>query len=326
VTGVQTCALPILLGRGSFGRVELWYKKSIPDKKYAMKIIQKDTIPNGVQQEINILIELNYDSACQDFILCYLGSTFKNGIHYILTDYAEGYENLLYLYKKIELGDVVIIYEKICKAVKFIHDKSIAHLDLKLQNILIKDTDIKIIDFGGSCNYDGNRTSDVMTDLNVRCPDKNSIINTELYCDPVLFQKLLNGDSPNMIDYIKADLWSVGIILYLLEFKESPYEIPISILYNEIVFNRTGTLSEVIRHYYANYLKYIITYTNPPQISDAYNGAKDWFSPQIELLDKIAALSECYITFSPFKYSIDGSTTQQPEIENPLLFAASPRH
>jgi serine/threonine protein kinase len=206
------------LGQGAFGIVKLCHKKSDPSKKYAMKTIttEKTDHINRVQREINILIELNYDSACKDFILCYLGSTVKDSIYYILTDYAEGYENLDIVFQKIDEPAILgKIYENMCKAVKYIHSKGIAHLDIKLSNILVKDTDIKIIDFGGACNSTTNDTNDDFK-LKVSCDEKPAI--TLIYADPVYLIK--NNDG--MQYHMGTDLWSLGLCLYELAFKKLP--------------------------------------------------------------------------------------------------------
>lgn len=98
--------------------------------------------------------------------------------HYLLYKYYEKNENIKYLCKLYEFGviqknkwyafmencgldlinkfnndrpnfDTLLkIFYECCKALKIIHDLEYLHLDIKLENFLIKDNQIKIIDFG----------------------------------------------------------------------------------------------------------------------------------------------------------------------------------
>jgi serine/threonine protein kinase len=79
----------------------------------------------------------------------------------------------------------------------YLKELKVLHRDLKLENFLLKDTDdlsnIKLIDFGLSRNISSNF--------------KQSISGTPYYVAP---ETLLQQAS------IKSDIWSLGVILYVL--------------------------------------------------------------------------------------------------------------
>lgn len=74
---------------------------------------------------------------------------------------------------------------------------------MKVENIIlnIEDKSIKLIDFGLACKTD-------------RC-DQNRVIGTLLYMAPEVLRK--EKFSP------KSDIWSVGIVLYVLLTGKIPY-------------------------------------------------------------------------------------------------------
>lgn len=101
--------------------------------------------------------------------------------------------------------DTKIIFRQIIEGLKFLHEKGVCHLDLSLENILINSSNnIKIIDFGLS------------KQLPVDCDgfhkefDAGSILPCKrCYISPEIF-------SIKSFDGIKADIWSCGVILYML--------------------------------------------------------------------------------------------------------------
>jgi serine/threonine protein kinase len=96
---------------------------------------------------------------------------------------------------------------QILSAVDYCHSNNIVHRDLKIENILIdKNGNIKLIDFGLSNFY-----------------SSDSLLTT--YCGSLYFAspELLNGKP-----YLgpKVDVWSLGIILYVLVCGRVPFDDP----------------------------------------------------------------------------------------------------
>jgi len=55
-------------------------------------------------------------------------------------------------YEKSKLSEkqIVFILLEISKGLKFMHEKNIAHRDLKIENVLLEDKKFKLCDFGSS--------------------------------------------------------------------------------------------------------------------------------------------------------------------------------
>mmetsp|Transcript_11000 Transcript_11000/g.18746 ORF Transcript_11000/g.18746 Transcript_11000/m.18746 type:complete len:277 (+) Transcript_11000:103-933(+) len=102
------------------------------------------------------------------------------------------------------MDDIKYIFLQVCQAVQDLHNMHISHLDLKPENILLSiDDSIKLCDFGSS----------VMWNIDDTC---NKVIGSEYYIAP----EILRGGSYSST---KADIWSLGVILYLLVTGNFPY-------------------------------------------------------------------------------------------------------
>lgn len=97
------------------------------------------------------------------------------------------------------------MFKKILQGVDYLHKTGIAHRDLKLENIIIdKERNIKIIDFGFATQCTKQ--------------DKGRVFcGTPSYMAP----EIVNQQEHN---YIKADIWALGIILYALLSGKFPFK------------------------------------------------------------------------------------------------------
>ncbi len=154
----------------------------------------------------------------------------------ILTEYIPGGELGKFMEKQtVPLNEKqsCAIMTELVSAIVYIHHKKILHRDLKLENVLLQDEAnpclIKIIDFG----------------LSSLCSDDNfGQSGTLLYSPP----ELLNGESKKSNN--KTDVWSLGVILYIMLTKRFPFEgssdakIRHSICNNKLIFPKNCVLSE----------------------------------------------------------------------------------
>jgi len=99
------------------------------------------------------------------------------------------------------------MFMQLSSAVKYLHDKKFAHLDIKLENLLLDEYfNIKLADFGSGVSV-----------LKTKGLTSHKV-GTPLYMPPEI-KHLQNG---NTFDGLKADIYSLGVTLCLLLLGELP--------------------------------------------------------------------------------------------------------
>ncbi|KAM9286031.1 myosin light chain kinase family member 4 [Cariama cristata] len=193
-----------ILGGGRFGQVHKCEEKAT-GLKLAAKIIkakgpkQKDEVKN----EINVMNQLNHVNLIQ----LYDAFESKNDIVLVM-EYLEGgelFDRIIDENCNLTEMDTILFIKQICEGIQYMHQMYILHLDLKPENILCVNraaNQIKIIDFGLARRYKPREKLRV----NFGTPEflAPEVVNYEFVSFP-------------------TDMWSVGVIAYMLLSGLSPF-------------------------------------------------------------------------------------------------------
>ena len=151
-------------------------------------------------------------------------------------------------------SDLFFYYKQILEGVNYIHSLHIAHLDLKLENIMINivTKSIKLIDFGESRI----------------CDDKmiNGIQGSIPYIAPEEF-------TTNAYNPFKIDIWALGIILYDIIYIQFPWKIakPTDIRYKRFVYLYNDCLDKFLPSIPCDILYKLLQNTLNPNPEKRYN-------------------------------------------------------
>ena len=191
------------------------YKRQ-KEKNLNRKVIMK-VILNNSQKENNKEFSISYKLKNQNVINNYGYSTIKkNESSMILMEdarYGSIRNFLRNILKRKTLSESFICYlaYQILNSIKYIHKCNVAHMDIKLQNIVIDEyLTTKLIDFSISINYKDKKPND-----SIELPCKG----TSFY----MSKEVLESKEIKIKDLQKVDLYALGVLLYNLAFGCYPY-------------------------------------------------------------------------------------------------------
>ena len=209
------------LGKGSYGKVYEVKNKTTGEIR-ACKQLSKSNISNlkKFQREIQILIKTDHPNIIKLFEI------FEDDrFIYLIMEKCNGGELFDRIIDHIQSKnmytekDAAKLFQQIMSAIVYCHDNGIAHRDLKPENLLYINkgseinNPIKVIDFGLSRNFEEQSKM-------------NTKVGTAYYVAP----EVLNGKYNE-----KCDVWSAGVILYILLTGEPPFNGPNdNVIYNKI--------------------------------------------------------------------------------------------
>lgn len=202
------------LGHGSYGKVYK-VKNKLTGEFRACKQLSKSKIDNipKFNLEIDILCKTDHPNIIRLYEI-YEDSCF----FYLIMEECVGGELFERIIKRINAQQMfsekqaAVIFTELMSAICYCHSQHIIHRDLKPENILFLSEDetspIKVIDFGLSKKHtDGHNEK-------IRMKTK---VGTAYYVSP----EVLKGNYNE-----KCDIWSAGVILYLLLSGEPPFNGP----------------------------------------------------------------------------------------------------
>ncbi|KAI3494566.1 hypothetical protein L1887_40698 [Cichorium endivia] len=189
-----------LIGTGTFAKV--YHGREVTTgESVAIKVINKDQVRDQgmveqIQREISATRLVRHPNIVE---LREVLAT-KSKIYYVM-EYVSGGE----LFAKVAGGrlkeDVARKYfQQLISAIDFCHSRGVSHRDIKPENLLLNgNDDLKITDFGFSALPEQKRLDGL---LHTQC-------GTPAYVAPEVLRK-------KGYDGAKADIWSCGVVLYVL--------------------------------------------------------------------------------------------------------------
>lgn len=194
------------LGSGSFSVVvRVRHRKT--NELFAIKVISKKSlIENKIvvrfEREITVFSQLNHPN-----ITKFISVISDDNLIYIVMEPCFRGDLHSYIAERGKIGEssARVFVIQIALALKYLHDKGIAHRDLKPENILLDDAlNVKIADFGFA--------NLVSTDnlMSTHC-------GSPIYTAPEII-------SQQSYDGRMADMWSLGVIIFILVTGKIPWE------------------------------------------------------------------------------------------------------
>ncbi|CAD8200199.1 unnamed protein product [Paramecium octaurelia] len=187
-----------LIGQGGFGKVyKVTHRQTgmVRAMKQILKQRMKKEDQQKLLQETQILMDIDHPNIVKLYEMYQ-----DDHSYYLISEYCEGGE----LFEKIKIAqfltekEIASYIKQILSAVSYCHSMNIVHRDLKPENVVFdakhQGANLKIIDFGASVKIENSEKL-------------NKKIGTPFYVAP----EVLYGSYDE-----KCDIWSIGVILYVL--------------------------------------------------------------------------------------------------------------
>ena len=199
------------LGAGEYGKV---YEYEYEKVKYAGKVIKPSKFlvyKDYIEREIEILKIMSKCENSVKYFCDYIDKDINTKV--IILELCDSkLEDLLYEKKEgFDNSQIKSIMKGLNNAFKYMLMNNIVHRDIKLENIMIKYTDSshkqfipKLSDYGISRELKNSEIA-------------STICGSKPFMAPEIF---LEKPYTN-----KTDLWSIGVMIYFMHFKDYPFEI-----------------------------------------------------------------------------------------------------
>lgn len=193
------------VGQGAFGRVFRAYDPLL-DTEVAVKLIQRDIL-SSTRRDGELLQEIRTTAALRTCPR--IATVFDAGrvgrYSYIVSQFIEGPRLKDVIRDELEswsLSQILQVAIQIAETLSFAHNNGVVHRDVKPSNILLRDGEPFLVDFGLAF-----KDSDVIS---------GRLAGTVPYMSP---EQLSISEE---IDY-RSDIWSFGVVLYELVAGKRPF-------------------------------------------------------------------------------------------------------
>ncbi|KAJ8688389.1 hypothetical protein QAD02_024184 [Eretmocerus hayati] len=225
------------IGKGNFAVVKM-ATHVVTRSKVAIKIIDKTKLNEEnlakVCREVLIMKRLRHPHIIR---LYQVMETDKS--IYLVTEYAPGGEIFDHLVRNGRMTETEAkrVFRQIVYAVRYLHKRNVVHRDLKAENLLLDaDNNIKLADFGFSNEF-----------------KPGVLLSTWCGSPPYAAPEIFEG---RQYDGPSADVWSLGVVLYVLVCGVLPFDGPTMQQLRSVVisgkfripFFMTAECERLIRH------------------------------------------------------------------------------
>ena len=194
------------VGQGAYAVVRLGLHKpsntKVAIKTYDKVKLQDPRRRKNVYREVQLMQQLQHPQC----IRLREAINSSNHIH-IVMEYVAGASLRSYVKRKalrrVEEVEARRLFEQVVRGIQYCHGMNIAHRDVKMENILLDESDnIKIIDFGFATRS---------------CMKTKAFCGTPSYMAPEIVDRLDHFALP-------ADIWALGVLLYALLTGSFPFK------------------------------------------------------------------------------------------------------
>lgn len=209
-----------ILGKGAFGRVYL-----VNHPKRGEMVMKESISRNKPEYEMNLnevrVLEYltKHVDRCPWNIMIYAHKPMGDMKLRILMEYFEGHDlskiqgSLDFSPEGDGYGKWMMVCTELIKAVHCIHSLDVVHRDIKLENIMFDNSNLKLVDFGMACH----REDGVLDGLTC-----TASLGTPFYFSPELWKK-----SPMTWENLRSsDVWALANVLYALIYGKKLFDHP----------------------------------------------------------------------------------------------------
>ncbi|GMM54797.1 serine/threonine protein kinase [Maudiozyma humilis] len=220
------------IGQGAFGCVRVAYQTVKPSALFAVKFMHMPTCAKSGMDPKDLVQEVKLQAKCSKHqnVLRVLDCRKSDEFLCVFLELAAGGD----LFDKIEPdvgvdNDIAQFYfRQLVNALTYMHEEcGIAHRDIKPENVLLdKNGNLKLADFGLASQFrrkDGSKR----------------VSHDKRGSYPYMAPEILVSDSPLYYADI-TDIWSIGILVFVLLTGEIPWELPTAEDDNFVNFTRNN--------------------------------------------------------------------------------------